>query len=380
MKLSRDPRPTLALLAAVATLVALAISPAHTARAAEPAVEKAAPELKLGDPAPRLATGSWIQGEPVKEFAKDKTYLVEFWATWCGPCRTSIPHLNELHKKFAPKGLVVIGQDVWEQDESLVGPFVKKMGEKMTYRVALDDKSSDKQGAMATTWMQAARAGGIPTAFLVNSQGKIAWIGHPMELKEKTIEDIMEGRYDLARAKTEQEEKLKNAEAADKAFTDFQKAVDTKEWAQASKILDDLPKLIPQAPEGAFDFLRYVVLTGQKDLTKARAMAEGLLTKPGVEPMELNGFAWGILSHPAIDNRDAATAEKLARKACQATQDGDAAILDTLARALFLGDKKDAAIATQQKAVSLLKPDSDEFKHYQSVLDSYKAGKLPAVQ
>ena len=148
----------------------------------------AQPTLKVGDPAPKLQTGKWVQGEPVKGFQKGKAYLVEFWATWCPPCRTSIPHLNEVHNKFKDKGLIVIGQDCWERDESLVAPFVKKMGDKMTYRVALDDKAGNKKGQMAVTWMEAADRDGIPSAFLVDAKGKIAWIGHPMQLKEETIE------------------------------------------------------------------------------------------------------------------------------------------------------------------------------------------------
>src|SRR6266478_1453472 len=90
----------------------------------------AEPTLKVGDPAPKLQTGKWVQGEPVKEFQKGKAYLVEFWATWCGPCRVSIPHLNEIHNQYKDKGLVVIGQDCWERDDNLVEPFVKKMGDK----------------------------------------------------------------------------------------------------------------------------------------------------------------------------------------------------------------------------------------------------------
>src|SRR5437868_10688794 len=82
--------------------------------------------LKVGDPAPKLQVGKWVQGDPVKEFAKDKVYIVEFWATWCGPCRVSIPHLNEIHNKYKGKGLIVIGQDCWEQDEDEVPKFVKQ--------------------------------------------------------------------------------------------------------------------------------------------------------------------------------------------------------------------------------------------------------------
>jgi thiol-disulfide isomerase/thioredoxin len=136
--------------------------------------------LKVGDPAPKLQTGKWAQGEPVTEFQKWKAYIVEFWATWCGPCRASIPHLNDIYTKYKDKGLIVIGQNCWERDDSLVEPFVKNMGKKMTYRVAFDDKQDSEKGKMAETWMAAAGQNGIPTAFLVDTKGLIAWIGHPI--------------------------------------------------------------------------------------------------------------------------------------------------------------------------------------------------------
>jgi thiol-disulfide isomerase/thioredoxin len=155
------------------------------------AINAEAASLKVGDPAPKLQTGEWVQGKPVTDFEKGKVYLVEFWATWCGPCRATIPHLNELHTKFQDKGLVVIGQNVWERDEAKVQPFIKQMGSKMSYRVAMDDKKSNKDGAMAKSWMEAAGRNGIPSAFLVDKQGKIAWIGHPSSLTDKQIEKLL---------------------------------------------------------------------------------------------------------------------------------------------------------------------------------------------
>jgi thiol-disulfide isomerase/thioredoxin len=160
----------------------------------------AGPSLKVGDPAPKLQTGKWVQGEPVKDFQKGKAYIVEFWATWCPPCRASIPHLNETYNKFKDKGLIVIGQDCSEQNDALVAPFVKNMGDKMTYRVALDDKATNKQGQMSKTWMEAAGRDGIPSAFLVDTKGVIAWIGHPMELKEQVIEEVLAGTFDVRKA------------------------------------------------------------------------------------------------------------------------------------------------------------------------------------
>ena len=159
----------------------------------------AGPALKVGDPAPKLQTGKWVQGEPVKDFAKGKAYIVEFWATWCPPCRASIPHLNEVYKKFKDKGLVVIGQNCSEEDDSVVAPFVKKMGDKMTYRVALDDKTSEKDGRMSRTWMEAAGRESIPTAFLVDTKGVIAWIGHPLQLKEQVIENVLSGKFPVSK-------------------------------------------------------------------------------------------------------------------------------------------------------------------------------------
>jgi len=154
--------------------------------------------LKVGDAAPKLQVSSWVQGDPVKSFEKDKVYIVEFWATWCGPCRVSIPHLNELHTKYKDKGVIVIGQNVWENNPGEVAPFVKKMGKDMTYRVALDELAGGKadNGKMAKTWMTAAGQNGIPAAFVIDKAGKIAWIGHPMSLTESLLDQVVAGTYE----------------------------------------------------------------------------------------------------------------------------------------------------------------------------------------
>lgn len=134
--------------------------------------------LEVGDPAPAIKTGEWIQGDAVAKFETGKVYVVEFWASWCGPCVRSIPHVNELQKKYEKDGLIVIGQNVWERSEAAARKTVKSMGSKMTYRVALDSNGGD----MSEKWMKAAGENGIPTAFVVDRAGKIAWIGHPTEL------------------------------------------------------------------------------------------------------------------------------------------------------------------------------------------------------
>jgi thiol-disulfide isomerase/thioredoxin len=61
---------------------------------------------------PPLKVAKWIKGKPVQRFEPGKVYVVEFWATWCGPCRRSIPHLTELAKKFKGK-VTFIGVSIW---------------------------------------------------------------------------------------------------------------------------------------------------------------------------------------------------------------------------------------------------------------------------
>src|SRR5882724_10852622 len=118
------------------------------------AFRASAAPLSLGDPAPKIEVKEFVKGGPVKSFEKGKIYVVEFWATWCGPCRTSIPHLSELQKKH--KDVVFIGVSVFERDPSKVKPFVEEMGEKMAYRVATDDAEEGKasEGKMAKNWME----------------------------------------------------------------------------------------------------------------------------------------------------------------------------------------------------------------------------------
>src|SRR5205085_8394742 len=72
------------------------------------------PKLKVGDRAPAFKVKEFVKGEPIKELAKGKVHVVEFWATWCGPCRASIPHLTELQKKHGT--VVVVGVSIYEQD------------------------------------------------------------------------------------------------------------------------------------------------------------------------------------------------------------------------------------------------------------------------
>ena len=332
--------------------------------------------LTVGDPAPKLQVARWVQGDPVTAFDTNHVYIVEFWATWCGPCRASIPHLNELWQKFKSRGLIAIGQDVWEQNDDGVAPFVKKMGDQMTYRVALDDKSSETKGAMAATWMDAAGQNGIPTAFIVNQQGRIAWIGHPMGLNEQILEEILAGRFDVAKFAAEYEQQQQAQVRLMELSKKLRQALKAKDWDTAESAVAEIKKAEP-AMSNSLETVRFNILLGRKNYAEAYKLAETLSDTHPENAMLQNELAWTMVSQPGLENRDLTLAEKLARRANDAAQGKEPDILDTLARVQFMNGKKTEAIATEQKALDLA-PDEQKalFKKF---LASYQDDKLPEI-
>mmetsp|Transcript_19853 Transcript_19853/g.31083 ORF Transcript_19853/g.31083 Transcript_19853/m.31083 type:complete len:200 (-) Transcript_19853:191-790(-) len=129
----------------------------------------------VGEKAPPISDLQYVQGEPV-ELGNGKVTVVEFWATWCPPCRTSIPHLNEVYRKFKDQGVDFVG--VTNEDESTVKKFMEKMGPDFTYPSALDRSGSVSRGYPVS---------GIPAAFIVGKDGIVSWQGHPMSGLEGAI-------------------------------------------------------------------------------------------------------------------------------------------------------------------------------------------------
>jgi peroxiredoxin/YHS domain-containing protein len=120
------------------------------------------PEMKLED----------LSGQAVdwKRF-DDQVVLVDFWATWCVPCRKSMPELQALHERYRGRGFSVLGISVDTQGPANVKKFVSTR--KLTYPIAIDD-------AEDPVW-QRYRVKAVPAAFLVDREGRIVaqWTGAP---------------------------------------------------------------------------------------------------------------------------------------------------------------------------------------------------------
>jgi len=151
-----------------------------TALAALLLAAPAARALDVGDPMPPITVKKWVANTPVSASnVKGKVVVVEFWATWCGPCRQSIPHLNKLYEEYEKKGVILCG--ITREEEATVTGFIKTMP--MKYHVGLD------AGKTHADYMQG--IGGIPHAFLIDRKGKVAWHGHPMSGLDQQIAKLV---------------------------------------------------------------------------------------------------------------------------------------------------------------------------------------------
>ncbi len=223
--------------------------------------------LTIGDPAPELIV-KWVKGKPFK-MNEDKLYVIEFWATWCGPCKAAMPHLSELAKKYTGK-VEFLGVNIFESgylDKSYeeflpkIEKFVKEMGDKMAYNVAMDTNKL----YMTNRWMKAAGQGGIPTGFLVKD-GKVIWIGHPGDL-DKTIEATLNGTYDVAdfgKKFKESNESARKMEPQVKIYTELSKkvesAIEVKNYSKALAMIQEVDGTLDLRFKPAFQYLKLKAL------------------------------------------------------------------------------------------------------------------------
>jgi thiol-disulfide isomerase/thioredoxin len=150
----------------------------------------------LGDPAPLIRTKNWIKGTPVTSFEKGKIYVIEFWATWCRPCKEEMPHLSEIARRYRDS-VTIIGLDIYETPKTTLGQlksFVDSMGLQMDYNVAVADSYYIKKNWLDATGEEHE---GIPRAFIVDRDGKLAWMGHPCDHFEEALFRILNGTWDI---------------------------------------------------------------------------------------------------------------------------------------------------------------------------------------
>ncbi|RLS93627.1 MAG: hypothetical protein DWI12_08645 [Planctomycetota bacterium] len=305
--------------------------------------------LKVGSTAPSLNV-EFLQGEFNGLSDESKTYIVEFWATWCPPCMKSIPHLNELAQKFRSRGLVILG--ISDEPITTVKPFLTKKGSAMGYPVAIDKDKKTNQD-----WMKAAKQDGIPCAFIVRSN-KILWIGNPLDPQfDAVVTASVSGRYNP--------ELAKQAAPLIKAARD---AVRLKNFNDAWRHLDAVIALDKKA-FGDVAVRKYVtMLVEANDPTGAATWGAQVLTMYSDDPTTLAELATVIASDDRVTTRDFPLALKAADAAAGATP--GPAMLALRAEVLYRSGNATEAAELQFQAWMAADPlDKADFKR---ALDNYK--------
>jgi len=164
----------LAAIGGVAAIVGLvACSPAPPVKTAvkQDAARKRAPEFALKD-----ANGKVVH---LADY-RGKVVLLDFWATWCGPCTVEIPWFTEFQRKYKDRGFEVLGVSMDEDGWKAITPFVTQ--KKVNYRIVLgDDKTGDQYGGLEA----------LPTTFVIDRDGRIAAV-HVGLAGKKDFEDAIE--------------------------------------------------------------------------------------------------------------------------------------------------------------------------------------------
>jgi thiol-disulfide isomerase/thioredoxin len=142
------------------------------------------PRIASARPAPSFAVKT-LEGKLLRSAdLKQKPMIVDFWATWCGPCRASMPHLSAMQTRYEKQGLTVIGLSVDESGPAGVKKFANQLGVKFTLAMAIDDVL-DAYGPIRS----------IPTTFFINRKGDIVRrvVGYiDGETMEDYVKEILE--------------------------------------------------------------------------------------------------------------------------------------------------------------------------------------------
>ncbi|MCG3129347.1 MAG: Thiol-disulfide oxidoreductase ResA [Phycisphaerae bacterium] len=286
---------------------------------------------KIGDPAAELSVTKWVKGEAFDlASCKGKNLVVvEFWATWCGPCIAAMPHLTELQKKYEKDGVIFVGVTAPDPNNSLdqVERFVKDKGDTIGYRIAFDGESKTY-----ASYMKAFGKGGIPQSFLIDREGKVVWEGHPTEL-DKALEEqvLVASKYDpVTYKKVVQIRELRN-----------------KYFALA----------VSAANKGT-----------------VRTLGKQIILQGVAVPELLAEFAAEIVAKTELKVRDLDQAEEAAKKAVETSKNADAGILATYAHVLYANKKPAEAVAQQKKAIEACK-DAGLKAQFAERLAAFESGK-----
>ncbi len=311
------------------------------------AAESHAATLTIGDTAPAAEISHWLKGEPVTAFEQGQVYVMEFWATWCGPCRASMPHISALQEQYADYDVTFIG--VSDEKLQTVVKFLTRAdsenvlwNQKIHYTLA-----TDPDGSTYNAYMRPAAQQGIPTAFIVGKDSRIEWIGHPMVIDD-VLAKVVHDTWDRDKFKVAFEEEVAPVRRALRLMDTVDVAVQHGEWDAA---ITAVTALVEDQPEQALMQTSLFRKMLRREPARAYVYGNTLIARNWDDSRVLNSLAWITVDDEQVTTRDLDFAMKAAEQACTLTDHENSGILDTLARVYFEKGDITAAIKWQRDAL-----------------------------
>ncbi|MCA9257723.1 MAG: redoxin domain-containing protein, partial [Planctomycetales bacterium] len=357
-----------------------------------------------------------------------------FWATWCGPCVMSMPHLVEMQNRFAAQGVQIISvsrEDLKTVEDFLPRAYKPRGGNaeeeapatygELTSAYCL---TCDPDGSVDQDYMRAAGQNGIPCCFIVGKTSQIEWIGHPGRMDEP-LDAVVNDRWDreayLVEFQREQKRDILRMEVMQKlgslvgdgenidmekvqeALDGFRAQSDGDEemlaWMDDISYQIQLSPVIRQMTAGKFDEaeealkkleadaapdrlaqlygMRMQAYLSKGEFARAAAALESFMVHDAARADDVHSMAWTVVSFH--EGRKTATpellaaAEKAARQVLAAQPD-DAGVLDTVAHLQAAQGDLAGAIATQEQAVAKATGDQPGLEEYLETLREQRDG------
>ncbi|HUP76981.1 MAG TPA: TlpA disulfide reductase family protein [Pirellula sp.] len=334
----------------------------------------AADKLVVGSIAPKLNVEHWVQNgggifPKVTDFKSGRVYVVEFWATTCGPCVQSMPHLAELQTNYTDKGLQIVS--ISSEPVEVVNAFLEnELKDETGKRQKISEVTrsycltTDPDGSSDADYMQAAHQNGIPCAFIVGKDAKIEWIGHPMGMDDILV-SVLEDKWDREKYIAEQQ-------LIEEIQTTVGGLTRRKKFAEAAAAIDGY---IAKISDRRIQFGLYkskidMQIRSSADIQDITKSYEDLFASCAEEPLFVQDVAWSAyeayvenrLQSKKIIRTSIAAVEKTLPLVEGATK---ANLFDTIARLYSgIGDLR-PAIQAQTQAVKLSDGiDQETFKEF----------------
>lgn len=319
------------------------------------------PQVKIlgpGDPAPSLDGIRQVTGEALTKFEPGTIYVLDMWATWCSPCIKAMPHMSQVAENYKDKNVKVFGVAIWETErpsrDGTLYDRVKRFAEGNTdIKYPISYAGEDINFSMR--WMNATDRKTIPSVFIINKEGKLAWIGHPNMGMDEALERIVAGAYDPVEEERLAKEREDKRQRGMRMAVRMQQRVQNKDWESAQEIMSNIVDVDPEMFAPTAVARMRVLVVEMKDAERANEWANSCAERYDNNAFVLREVAHLINTAPDGYAKDTALSLKLAQAAAKVAPKTDSRTFIVLAESLEASNDKAGALDVLQKAL----PDAD---------------------